>query len=912
MRIHWRALAGASALALCTSLAAHAQQIDAKQLKAGAAAANLGYQPLSPSSNLSDVASVTAARTNLGLGSAALINLGSGVGAALTGAANAANGISVLDGAGSVSLSVGGFTAANNTGFSEKNNAGTVKTLLYLDSANVVRLFSAGGNLLIGPDQNQTTYINYNNTSPVQIGDSVSTTNLLVAKGSIGVGTSSPGSPLSFGTGFIGTAGAANVLRLYDNGSSSYGFGISTGLLNIVSGGNTEFWNGGSAALLIGGTSIAAQGSFGFAGDGSALTGIVGTNVSFNQGDTGAVTRTSQAHNQDFIDVLDYLPVGQPDGTTDNSSGFQAAATAGCARTSHGMRIEVPAPRTASKYKSHDVVNNCSNFWHGSGGGGFGTSNNIATSSITNGGSTIDYSGATSYGMAWSVPNFPNFTPSQHLNGGGISDMYLIDGVSTATALISDGTYDWKAFNLVINGPYNGVYMAGDEFPVTSHISMYGTRNINYYIHGDLTGQTSSGAACIVSHAATSSGALITWTAHGLAAGNHMWFYGTLPGGLSATVGYYVIATGLTANSFEVSLTPGGAAVTPGTGSFTAVHDIGQGDCSTRNDAWYGEYLNNIDNGQTNNVFAIEGFVATPTLSHTTGEGPANGMVVTCPANMDPGGSNCPAFGRMDDIQIENYKYSGVILQDVTNWIFDKLYAVGDGSTNTNNAFAAYTQNYNPQSAPMGRIRLLHGELFATGNACAYFAGTMYDIVIEDTDANACNINNNHSGGFYFTGTIADIIIAHNRVGTVGNYSGTTLENAVSFNSFFIYNAIVQGNLWGSITSTNPPVYNGSNNQMSIHVSDNVSELHNVLALGSCGTGSTVSGNDESMLVNVGTGTPTACTVNFNTPRSTAPRCVGSLAPGATTLSSLSTSVSSVTLNGAGLSGGYQVLCRED
>jgi hypothetical protein len=58
---------------------------------------------------------------------------------------------------------------------------------------------------------------------------------------------------------------------------------------------------------------------------------------------------------------------------------------------------------------------------------------------------------------------------------------------------------------------------------------------------------------------------LVTTTAaHGLVAGDAVIFetQGTLNTGLTADTVYYVIATGLTTDDFEVSTTPGGSAVT--------------------------------------------------------------------------------------------------------------------------------------------------------------------------------------------------------------------------------------------------------------------------------------------------------------------------------------------------------------
>lgn len=66
---------------------------------------------------------------------------------------------------------------------------------------------------------------------------------------------------------------------------------------------------------------------------------------------------------------------------------------------------------------------------------------------------------------------------------------------------------------------------------------------------------------------------VISWTNHGLTAGTPVKFSttGALPTGLVAGTTYYVAATGLTANAFGVSATPGGAAITT-TGTQSGVH----------------------------------------------------------------------------------------------------------------------------------------------------------------------------------------------------------------------------------------------------------------------------------------------------------------------------------------------------
>ena len=68
-----------------------------------------------------------------------------------------------------------------------------------------------------------------------------------------------------------------------------------------------------------------------------------------------------------------------------------------------------------------------------------------------------------------------------------------------------------------------------------------------------------------------------TATAHGLVEGDVLAFTttGNLPGGISTARNYFVIAAGLTATKFQVSLSPGGPA-TETTGSQTGTHSVGK------------------------------------------------------------------------------------------------------------------------------------------------------------------------------------------------------------------------------------------------------------------------------------------------------------------------------------------------
>lgn len=69
--------------------------------------------------------------------------------------------------------------------------------------------------------------------------------------------------------------------------------------------------------------------------------------------------------------------------------------------------------------------------------------------------------------------------------------------------------------------------------------------------------------------------AVITKASHGLTTNDKVYFTttGALPTGIVAGTTYYVIATGLTANDFQISLTQGGAAVNT-TGSQSGVHTL--------------------------------------------------------------------------------------------------------------------------------------------------------------------------------------------------------------------------------------------------------------------------------------------------------------------------------------------------
>lgn len=99
------------------------------------------------------------------------------------------------------------------------------------------------------------------------------------------------------------------------------------------------------------------------------------------------------------------------------------------------------------------------------------------------------------------------------------------------------------------------------------------TLNVGYGCQIESNGVNQSTSTVTVTSATP---AVVSWTAHGLVAEDPVIFTnsgGALPTGITADYIYYVSATGLTANAFQFSLTPGGASVatsSTGTGTHTA------------------------------------------------------------------------------------------------------------------------------------------------------------------------------------------------------------------------------------------------------------------------------------------------------------------------------------------------------
>jgi hypothetical protein len=119
-----------------------------------------------------------------------------------------------------------------------------------------------------------------------------------------------------------------------------------------------------------------------------------------------------------------------------------------------------------------------------------------------------------------------------------------------------DGFSRWDS---TISGSGTGSIKAGIELTSSALYVVSGNRIIKLNASGTPT-LLAARTATVTFDTATD---LVTWTSHGLAAGAAFvpTTTGALPTGLTPSTAYYVIASGMTANAFKVSATPGGAAV---------------------------------------------------------------------------------------------------------------------------------------------------------------------------------------------------------------------------------------------------------------------------------------------------------------------------------------------------------------
>lgn len=132
----------------------------------------------------------------------------------------------------------------------------------------------------------------------------------------------------------------------------------------------------------------------------------------------------------------------------------------------------------------------------------------------------------------------------------------IADGCLSLYRLYGSGAGQWLSWPTdvdVVGSPLSDatdyrIYYTGDTTP----------RKTNYAM--------ATGAVAVSISIATPG--VVTWVNHGKAAGQQVIFAGSVPTGLTAGIKYYVSATGLAADTFQVSAIPGGTSIaTSGTSS---------------------------------------------------------------------------------------------------------------------------------------------------------------------------------------------------------------------------------------------------------------------------------------------------------------------------------------------------------
>jgi len=182
-----------------------------------------------------------------------------------------------------------------------------------------------------------------------------------------------------------------------------------------------------------------------------------------------------------WTSVLAFLPAGQPDGVTDNTSGIATAVSTLCGFTAAGGHLYFPR---GTYVISGQILSRCGLIVSGDGMG------------VT----TINYSGAGA-GLEWQVTGFPAFPSTGHVQGGGLENLTMTrTDASASQAVTVEGFFNWRMENVVFNSPYNLFYSYGNEHINISKIYLNGGVNLDWVFYGDLAGETASGGSCSTSN----------------------------------------------------------------------------------------------------------------------------------------------------------------------------------------------------------------------------------------------------------------------------------------------------------------------------------------------------------------------------------------------------------------------------
>lgn len=245
--------------------------------------------------------------------------------------------------------------------------------------------------------------------------------------------------------------------------------------------------------------------------------------------------------------------------------------------------------------------------------------------------------------------------------------------------------------------------------------------------------------------------AVLTWTSHGLAAGDVITLFssGALPTGLTAGTPYYVIAGGLTANAFELAVRPGGTAINT-TGTQSGAHFA-------------------ISSAGFNGTIAA-------VLSSTSVQAGTNVTSTSSNAQMIYGTNDTAAFIAAAAASPLSYAPSGnyMISSAVTFQAANGAGINGDGTGNTNVYIASVTaKGFVFQSGAYPQMHGVHVTRIGTAQAGA-----------TNVDVSASTLHGDFNGLFLEHG-YDNIVLGGTQFGSIQN---VTTQSAIS-NGMHLTNA---------------------------------------------------------------------------------------------------------------------------
>jgi hypothetical protein len=311
-------------------------------------------------SNLSAIQANTTYINNLSVQGTLNVNGSINAGTASTStfnSLNVINGVTVggtLSGAGSSTFN--SLNITNNTTVSGTLQVAGASTL---NSLGVTNNATVGGTL--GVTNNATVGGTLGVTNNATVGGTLGVTSNATVGGNVGIGTSSPNVPLSFGTSVNGAPGQPNILRLFDTGSSttSYGFGISPGTLNVFSPYSALFTVGNQVSALyinsngnVGIGTITPNQALTVNGNVSATGNITATGNINSSGTTSAGAPTKTVTDADYT-VLD----GDCGGTIYMNSTAAHNVTIASATVRNGFQVTIIRTNTGDVTFTGGTIN---------------------------------------------------------------------------------------------------------------------------------------------------------------------------------------------------------------------------------------------------------------------------------------------------------------------------------------------------------------------------------------------------------------------------------------------------------------------------------------------------------------------------------------------------------------------------